>query len=171
MNSTSNIWWIGPLVLTVLRLLYVEARLSHAASDGGVLIFRSSLGLRLLLLVGIVGFSAGTLLSIGKEETWLLVIGAMLGMAACFVWPATIILDGSAIRSKVWWRSSTALPWNQVSAIEKNMGGDLQVFGTQGQHITFTRFHVDPDRFQEEVTRRAGLSGVTKAGGPPSLRI
>src|SRR5258708_1642837 len=114
MNATSNTWWIGPLVLTLLRLLDTEARLSHATARSGALVFRVGLALRLLFLVGIVGFSLGALVSIGREETWLLAMGATLVILACFAWPVTITLDDTQIRRTVWWKPTTTIPWNQV---------------------------------------------------------
>jgi len=132
--------------------------------------FRPESVLRVLLLFGILGFSIGTVLSIGKEEPWLVGIGAALVIAGCFVWPVTIMLDPVEIRSNVWFRPARVIPWNDVSGIERRTGGDIQVFGNHGQCVTFTRFHVDPGRFQDEVKQRARLNGVSNASAPPCLR-
>jgi hypothetical protein len=169
MSSDSNAWWIGPLVLTLLRLLYAEARLTHAAAKDGALVFRAGMGMRVLLGVGILGFSVGTLASIGHEETWLLVASTGIVIALCVAWPATVVIAEDGVRRHVWWRRTAALPWKEVSGIERNAGGDIQVFGKSGQCITFTRFHIDPLRFQEEVKRRARLQNVIDASAPPSL--
>ena|SRR5690349_13901720 len=171
MDSNSNIWWLGPLGLTVLRLLYVEARLTHVRTKDNLLVFSAGLGIRLLLGAGIIGFSALTVSSIGREETWLLVTMAIIIVAVCFAWPATITIGEASIQRHVWWRPTLAIPWNEVSGIEKNAGDDIQVFGDHGQCITFTRFHVDPVGFQDEVMRRAKLKTVIDASAPPSLRI
>jgi hypothetical protein len=143
MDSNSNIWWLGPLGLTVLRLLYVEARLTHARVKGKLLVFSAGLGIRLLFGAAIIGFSALTAWNIGREETWLLVMMAVIVVAVCFGWPATITIGELGIKRHLWWRPTLAVPWNEVSGIEKNAGGDIQVFGDHGQCITFTRFHVD----------------------------
>lgn len=171
MNSESNIWWIGPLVLTLMRLLYVEARLSHASNEGKMLLFRGSIGWRCLLLVGVLGFSFLTIRSIGHEETWLLVAGAASAIAGCFGWPATIIVDDRCVSSRVWWKPNVSIPWNEVSGIERNAGGDIQVFGSHGQSINFTRYHIDPLRFQDEAKKRARLASVIKASDSPTIRI
>jgi hypothetical protein len=60
MDSNSNIWWLGPLGLTVLRLLFVEARLTHVRAKGNMLVFSARPGMRLLFGAGIIGFSALT---------------------------------------------------------------------------------------------------------------
>ncbi len=73
-DSTSNTWWIGPLVLTGLRLLTLEARLAHAKAKGSLLVFNGVLAIRTMFTCGIVGFTIGILLSIGHEETWLLAL-------------------------------------------------------------------------------------------------
>ena len=171
MQQTSNTWWIGPLALTILRLLYVEARLSHASSKLGVLVFRAVPAARLLFLIGIIGFSALTICSIGSEEVWLLAMGAAIVIGACFLWPVAITLDDNAIHASVWWRRSIVIPWDQVCGIESKAGGDIQVFAKYGQSITFTRFHIDPSRFQDEVKRRAGLSRIIRSSDPPRLEL
>jgi hypothetical protein len=170
MTSTSNSWWIGPLVLAVLRLLYVEARQTQAAAKGGELIFRAGIGVRLLFGCGIVGFTFGILASLGTEEGWLLVSGACFVIGWCFAWPVTLVIGKDGIRRSVWWRKPVLIPWAEVTGIERNIGGEIQVFGKEGQCITFTRFHVDPIRFQDEVMRRAALREVLKASDLPSLR-
>ena len=88
-DSNSNVWWLGPLALTVLRLLYVEARLTHARVKGQFLVFAASLGIRILFAAGIIGFSVLTALSVGREEMWLLVAGSAIVMLVCLAWPAT----------------------------------------------------------------------------------
>ena len=171
MNTESNIWWIGPLVLTLLHLLYKEARLSHATKKGDQLVFRAGVGARVLLALGIVGFSLGTLASIGREEPWLLALGAALAISCCFGWPVTIVMDDHSITRHIWWKPGISIPWNEVSGVERNAGADIQVFGNHGQCITFTRYHIDPIRFQDEVRRRAGLSNIRNASDPPTIRI
>jgi hypothetical protein len=169
MTSASNMWWRVPLLLTLLRLLYAEARLSHATAKAGVLVFRAGLGLRVVYLIGIVGFSVGTLLNAGTEEVWVSALGAAFAISMCFAWPVTIAMDDNGIRRTIWWRRSMAIPWAQVSGIERGAAGDMQVFGNHGQSMTFSRFHIDPIRFQGEVMRRAGLRDVTNASDPPTL--
>jgi hypothetical protein len=158
------------MVLTLLRVLQSEARSTHARTKGMVIIFQVALAGRLLIGMGIVGFSVLILMSIGHEETWLLALGAGLVVSACFAWPATLIIVEDGITRRLWWRPTLAFPWKEVSGIEKNQGGDLEVFGKGGQTITFTRFHVAPFRFQEEVIRRAKLSGVIDSSAFPSIR-
>jgi len=171
MDSNSNIWWLGPLGLTVLRLLYVEAQLTHVRAKGNLLVFSAGLGIRLLFGVGIVGFSALTVSNIGREETWLLATMVIIVVAVCLAWPATITTGEIGIKRYVWWRPTVAILWNEVSGIEKNAGGDIQVFGNHGQCITFTRFHADPLGFQDEVMRRTGLRAVIDASAPPTIRL
>ncbi len=57
MNATSNIWWDGPLILSVLRLVSFEARLAHAEVKKDLLVFRGAFGMRLLLAAEISGLS------------------------------------------------------------------------------------------------------------------
>jgi hypothetical protein len=171
MSPISNIWWLGPLGLTVLRLLYFEARLSRARSKGGLLVFSASIGVRLLFGVGVVGFATLTVLGIGHEEAWLLGASTAIVVCLCFAWPVTITLGPDGIAREAWWRSRLIIPWSAVTGIERASGGEIEVFGKQGQNITFTRFHIDPPRFQSEVMRRANLKDVIETSGPTTLRL
>jgi hypothetical protein len=167
---TSNIWWIGPVVLVLLRVLYAEARSSRATRAGDVLVFRPALGVRLLLGVVIVGFFVGIVLSIGREELWILIGSAMLVVAMCFAWPSTITVGGDEILRQSWWRPNTRICWTAVTGVEKRAGGEIYVYGSDGQNVTFSRYHVDPRRFEREVIARAHLQGSIDASGPPRLR-
>jgi hypothetical protein len=128
------------------------------------------MGTLLLFGVGTTGFSILTIASVGHEETWLLAGASALIVCLCLAWPATITLEDSGIFSRVWWKKAVAIPWVQVTGVERTPGGEVQVFGSCGESITFTRFHVDPFGFQAEVTRRAKLMGVLDGLAPPSLR-
>jgi len=166
----SNIWWSGPIVLVLLRVLYAEARSSRASSAGDALVFRPALGVRLLLGVVIVGFFVGTVVSIGREELWILIGSAVLVIVMCFAWPSTITVGSDGILGQYWWRPSTRIPWTAVTGIEKRAGGELNVYGRNGETIAFSRYHVDPRRFQAEVLRRANLEDVIDASSTPSIR-
>lgn len=171
MDANSNVWWLGPLGLTVLRILYVEARVSQARTRGNLLLFPAGLGIRFLFGGGIIGFSALVVSSIGQEATWLLVTMTMVILALCFAWPATITIGEDGIRQHTWWRPMRMIHWTDVTGIQKEVSGDIEVFCKQGKSLTFSRFYVDPLRFQDEVKRRAVLKGVIDASNPPSLKI
>jgi hypothetical protein len=167
---TSNIWWIGPVVLVLLRVLYAEARSSRATRAGDALVFRPALGVRLLLGVAILGFFVGIVLSIGREELWILIGSAILVVAMCFAWPSTFTVGGDEILRQSWWRPNARIPWTAVTGVEKRAGGEIYVYGSAGQSVTFSRYHVDPRRFEREVIARAHLKGSNDASGPPRLR-
>jgi hypothetical protein len=44
------------------------------------------------------------------------------------------------------------------------------VYSKDGESITFTRFHIDPARFVEEVLDRSNIQSVIDGSSPPSLR-
>lgn len=58
----------------------------------------------------------------------------------------------------------------EVTSFEKRAGGEAEVYAQDGRSIVFSRFHVDPGRFEHEVLRRAGLNGPLDADSMPSLR-
>jgi hypothetical protein len=148
----------------------MEARLSHARRTGSLLVFPGVLAMRMMFACGIVGFSIGIFLSVGHEETWVLILGVVFVLGWCFSWPATISLGPDGLRRHLWWRKAVFIPWADVSGIQKNKGEDSEVFGRSGQSISFTRFHTDPFRFETEVKRRAKLDKTLDPSMPPSIR-
>jgi hypothetical protein len=166
----SNMWWQGPFVLMVLRLVHTEALLLRAKRNGEVLVFRGALSMRVLFACGIAGLSFGVYFSIGREEMWLLLLAATMVLGLCLAWPATISLGPDGLRRHLWWRRTTAIPWTEVTGIQKNQGEDIEVFGRNGQSISFTRYHIDPYRFEREVKWRAKLDRTLDPALPPSIR-
>jgi hypothetical protein len=83
-ETPSNMWWIGPLVLTLLRVLHTDARVARATAKGGTVVFRAALGVRILIGSGIVGLLILIAKGIGNEETWLLIAGSTLVILMCF---------------------------------------------------------------------------------------
>ncbi|MDP9113200.1 MAG: hypothetical protein M3O20_05905 [Acidobacteriota bacterium] len=163
--------WTGAIVLIAIRLLYIEASLAHAKVQRGTLIFRTGLGVRLLIGGMVIGFSALIIKELRTEEWWVLLVGALFVVLGLIVWPSIITISDAGVDQHVWWRRVRSIPWNEVSGIERSPSGEIQVFGKNGQCIGFTAYHVDPWRFQDEVMRRAQLKTVIDASAPPSLRI
>lgn len=166
----TNVWWIGPTVLVVLRLLLIEANAAQASRRGDSLVFRGTAGLRLVLLVGIVGLLTAMLVSGRDEEMWVLLLGCGFIVAMCFGWPATITIGGDAIRQRVWWKPTRIIHWKDVTAIDKRASGEIEVYAKDGWSILFSRFHVDPSRFEQEVLRRAGLKRPLDGSSISSMR-
>lgn len=166
----SNTWWIGPLVLVVFRVLLVEAGLSRAKLVNGTMIFRGALSLRIMFLAGIIGFTVAILASLGSEEPWILIVASSFVLLWCFSWLPTITIAADAIRRVLWWRPTVVIPWQDVTALEECKGGELAVFGRNGQCIVFNRYHVDPSAFRREVLKRAKLDRTMDGSAPPTLR-
>jgi hypothetical protein len=166
----SNTWWIGPIALLALRLLYAEARFARAQVNGQEIVFRPTAGLRLIVWIGIVGLAAAVAMSEEAEESWVYGLAVGLLVLFCFGLPSTITLGRDIIRQEAWWGRRTSIGWASVGALEKRSGGEFHVFGREGQAITFSRYHVDPVRFVREVLQRANLPGVVDASEPPTMR-
>jgi hypothetical protein len=158
---TGNVWWIGPVVLVLLRLLYAEARTTTVSSRGSGLVFRAATGVLVLLGFGIVLFLILIVKSIGHEEWWVIGMATTLAILLCFAWPGTITIDGSGVAKHVWWKRTVEIPWGGVTQLEHSAGGDWVVYGSDGTTITFSRYHTDPHRFESEVLRRANLGSTT----------
>lgn len=162
-------WWVASLVLVVIRVLSVEARLAHAERIKSALVFRATLGIRLMIGGAIIGFSTFILTHFGDQDRWAIVGLAGFVVLSCLVWPGTISITDFAIEQHIWWRRTAIIPWSEVSAIERSPSGDYSVYGVNGQKIAFDRFHVDGSRFRSEVQRRAKIKGVLDSKAPPTL--
>jgi hypothetical protein len=166
---TGNIWWIGPVVIVLLRLLYAEALSTKVADSGSVLVFRFAMVARLLFGFGIVALFVLLIRSIGHEELWLIATGSGLLVFLCLAWPSTITVDSCGVTRYLWWKPKRHIPWEAVVNLEKTSGGDWQVYGADGSIIPFSRYHSDPVRFEEEVLRRTKLRMITNANSPTTL--
>ena len=167
-----NIWWQGPIVLLVLRLLYFEAVLARAEARHGALVFRAGKGARILFLATVL-FSLVAIVSIAvrQEDLWLIMIPTAFLIIAAFSWPAAVVIAQDAITQKLWWGRTVRVGWLDATGIEKHAGGELNVFGRHGETIAFSRYHVDPQRFEAEVLRRAHLEKVIDASRPPTIGL
>ena len=171
LNFGSSTWLIAPVVLVLLRLLSIEATAAYAQKAGGVLVYRTGSALRILIGGGIVFFAYQVIDSLGSEKGW--VIGMLSGILIflSFAWPSVLTISPTSISQRRWWRRSVTIPWSEVTAIEKNSVGDLQVFGRMGEYVVFTRYHVDPAGFETEVRQRAKLDQTLDASRRPSLHL
>lgn len=164
-------WWLGPVVIVALRLLYAQAKLSRASRSGSVLFFRASLALRMLLGFAISALFFYLVRSLGHEELWVIILGAVMTVLLCFAWPSTITVDQSGVTSDVWWRRMSSIGWDAVVDLEKNAGGDMKIYSSTGSVINFSRYHVDPDRFEAEVMKHAKLHRLSKTEAPLSISL
>jgi hypothetical protein len=168
----SNSWWSGPIVLIALRLLYLEAAFARAEARGDAFVFRAGRGVSVLFLTTVlVSVVAVVTIAAGQEDLWLITIPTVFLMLAAFSWPAAIVVAQGGITQKLWWGRTIRLAWPDVTGIEKRAGGELNVFDRSGEIIAFSRYHVDPRRFEAEVLKRAKLDNVIDASRPPTMRL
>jgi hypothetical protein len=162
--------WLAPVGLVLIRLFVVEARLAQTQAQGGILVFRTGVGFRALIVVGTAIIGWQMVREFRTAETWVLCMCSAILLFAFFAWPSTIAVGVDSVSQHRWWRKSVRIPWSEVTAIQKNAVGDMQVFGIKGQTITFTRYHVNPARFEEEVKERASLTSTIDASALPTIR-
>jgi len=168
MHSNS---WKYVLGLMVLRIVQVEASLTHAKFTNGILVFPAGRLLRLLMGGAIVGFSILIIARAGVDETWALVALSIIVVLFCFAWPSTITLSDAGLEEIRWWRPKLTISWNAVTALEKGASNDYRVYGRNGQRIGFDQFKVDGSRFAVEVERRAKLTRVIDGAAPVTLGL
>ena len=168
-EMTGNMYWIGPTVIVLLRLLYAEAFSTKVSDLRSVLVFRFPIVARLLTGFGITALFVLLVRSIGHEELWVSASGAGLLILLCLGWPSTITIDSTGVTRHLWWKPKRYIPWDAVVDLEKNSAGDFWVYGSNGECIAYSRYHADPGRFKEEVLRRAKLRTVTDLSSPTTL--
>ena len=166
---TDSMWWIGPTVIVLLRVLVAEARSSNAKKAGSGLIFQMPLFVRLLFGFVIIALFVTLIKGISSEETWVVVSGTILLIVFCLTWPATLAIDASGVSSYLWWKPKKSIPWGAVVDLQKNSGGDWKVCSSDGTTIDFSRYHVDPHRFEVEILKRANLRATTDMNAATSL--
>ena len=79
-----------------------------------------------------------------------------LALLVFFSYPGTITLDDEGITMKRFLGLRVKqLSWHEIaSAVYSKVRKETTVFGKDGRLITYTRFHVDPSRFEDEVRKR-----------------
>jgi hypothetical protein len=166
----SNVWWIGPLVLVLIRVVVGQARKAMAIRQCDSVVFGVAPLFRWLGGFFLVAMCLLFVRDFRHEESWVLVTGAVGVGLFCLAWPASFICSGTGLVKHIWWRRAISLPWSEVVQLEETQGGDLNVYGGNGECFCFTRFHVDPVRFRAEVLKRANLRCVVPSSAPTSLR-
>jgi hypothetical protein len=164
-------WWKGPLIAATLSFFYGQAKISRASRSGSALLFRVSLLLQIFFGVGISTLVIVFVVDKEPRELWLNALGMAIILAMCLGWPSTITVDQSGVTSKVWWRRKAKISWDTIVDLEKNVAGDMKIYGSDGTIIGFSRYHVDPDRFEAEILRRAKLRRSTRADAPVSIKL
>lgn len=166
----SNIWWIGPLVLAVLRLLYVEASLAKASVQGSGVVFRAATGTRAALGLSSAATLGAMVFCVSQGETWAAAFFGAAIVSTVLLWPCTIVVDPSGIARYAWWRRPVRIAWETVVLLERGAAGDWWVHSSNGTTIQFDRYHVDAARFEAEVLHRAKLDRAKERGAPTDLR-
>lgn len=169
LSMSGNIWWIGPIVLVLMRLLYVEGLHSKASTKGSATIFRAGVGLPFLTALGISTFVVLIITSLGREEGWVIAGASLLTVLLALGWPSTIVLDEIGVSRHLWWKPAVTIPWGSVVELDRGAVGDWTVYGSDGKTISFTRYHRDAGRFEAEVRRRANINRSKHQNSPTTL--
>jgi hypothetical protein len=168
--SSSNIWWIGPLVLVLIRIIVLEARLSRASRKRQALVFPLALSFRIGLWSAIALFTFLILRELHTEEPWLLWMGAALAICLSMALGYSFVCTETNVTRKLWWLRDSTIAWTDGVDFEHTAGGDFNVYGKYGQRLCFSRFHVAPGAFEAEVRRRAPFAKSSAYFDPISIR-
>jgi hypothetical protein len=125
----SNVWWIGPLVLVLIRVVVGQARKAMAIRQCDSVVFGVAPLFRWLGGFFLVAMCLLFVRDFRHEESWVLVTGAVGVGLFCLAWPASFICSGTGLVKHIWWRRAISLPWSEVVQLEETQGGDLNVYG------------------------------------------
>ena len=106
----------------------------------------------------------GPLLQTGRIDIVTTVIGSAAILAGAALVPSVVTLSSDKLEAKWWWGKRTVLPWSSAEAAfydaEKH---EMLVYGSDGNAVKHTQYHVDGPRFRSEVARHVkhieGLRG------------
>ncbi len=154
-------WWLTPSAMMAVYLVQLEARLERAKSRGNALVFRGPVLLRLMLIVCLVVLPVFVVMHWDSRDPLPGICLLFFSFILVFVWPAAFVVDDAGLRRILWWKPVVMIPWKDVAEIEKNAAGDVMVIG-MGSTLTFSRFHVDPERFEKEISKRSGKLKINK---------
>jgi hypothetical protein len=152
-------WWLTPAVYIGVSLVVSEASLRRVKARGGVLVFRPSILLRLILATAGIAISV-VLYGQWARTEWLLDAAAVLFLLWIFFgWPKTIITDENGIECRWLWRRRVRIPWNEVECAETGSVGRIEVVGTHAR-IKFEGYNLDPKRFRNELLKRSKVESL-----------
>ncbi|MGO9095700.1 MAG: hypothetical protein ACLQGV_10795 [Bryobacteraceae bacterium] len=167
--ANSNQWWIAPLALAVLRLLYFEAAAERARMKGRGLVFPASIPIRATFLFLVLASALGACLSYA-DDPWIAAICCLFLVGGAAWWPATIIISNESIAQRFWWGRTKAIPWKEVTGADRDAHERIIVHGGNGTDIQFSTYHVDRHRFEVQLQQRAGIKRLGRYEDVPSIR-
>jgi|GEM_PF-5521532 hypothetical protein len=156
-------------VPTGLATYLVVTWILRAAQKGkvkgkeGVLFFDCLFFLRVLLMVLIFGFAAGSFYTaFFLKDVWFSILCACLSLGVTIAFPSPISLDETKIQINRWYAPPKAIHWADVTRLEYHRGPmTTVVVSKSGSKIAHTAMHSDSPVFQSECQRRAGIKMKT----------
>ncbi|HLW76462.1 MAG TPA: hypothetical protein VKS01_05740 [Bryobacteraceae bacterium] len=170
MHASDLLSFSALLLIVGARLLALEASLGRSQQSGDVLVFRVGVATRLSTALLMLALSVTIVTRWNSSALWDAIFIALLAVLAA-IWMPAVKLTPTAVSKHWWWRTPVKIPWTEVAAIDKSRDGDLHVRSKSGKSILFTRYNVDPSRFESEVKTRAHLTRTLDASAPTSLSI
>ncbi len=144
--------WVTPLIL---RWVLTRAQTSKARRKGGAVIFRStgfvaiygvSCVLALAMVIGGWNQDARTLTTL-TGTIWLLSI--------LLLWPTTVVLDGTGIKSKHIWRPTRFIPYSEIDYATRTANRETVICGKGSlPEIKVSQYHDGSDELEAELRKR-----------------
>ncbi len=144
--------------LIIVHCLRKKAREGRAREDGDRIIFFVPLPARLFMASGVSVLIFMDLLasSVSDVPRWQQIALLPIIFFLLWHWPGSIVLDSAGISKRNFLGVRRMIPWHDVRTLDLAARKQQAYIGKgSGLRMAFTAFHVDLQRFVEEIRRRA----------------
>jgi hypothetical protein len=154
----------GLAIYLVVTWLLRAAQKGKAKTKRGTLAFECVLPMRVLLVVLIVAFGAGSFYTaFALKDIWFSAICATLSLGTTLAYPSEIDIDDVKIQLNRWYASPKSIPWVDVARLVYHRGPvTTVVIGKSGTKIAHTGIHSAPEEFRSQCERHTGLKIESK---------
>ncbi len=160
-DKVNNIptWITVGAAIFAVRFVLLEATFERARTKGLTVVFTPVLGIRLLFGFGVptACYAVSQLVREDGLHGDLIPISVFVCfiVGAIVMWPGTIYLGVQDLTEKKWFGLRVRrIPWTALDYVMNDPGeGFREIVARNGTKIRFTKYHVDPDRFERELAK------------------
>jgi len=149
-------YWLS-IVLTpvILRWMFLHSETAKAKRKSGIVIFPAS-GLEVLCLISLVLACCIVIGGWQQDARWsTTLVGLVWAAFSLWIWPSTIVLDGTGLTAKHIWRPTRSIPYSEIEYVSRMEDRQAIVYGNGNvREIRISEFHVGDDELEAELKKR-----------------
>jgi hypothetical protein len=145
---------VALIAIPLIRWLIFRKSEEPATRLDGSLAFKPKGSVDAVYSIGLVAFSIAAILSLVNNAEWWVTAGFFgFVLFVMFSWPVTIVLSPRGIQAKrmIGWQKY--ISWPDLEEIEAYDNPLVLVLRQGKNKITYTSFHNDPRRFEDELRK------------------